>query len=147
MKNFDLNSMQISLEDFAKNMVTFKKENHVNGQGREQQIYTKFAFDAKRIEKKKDVKESYSTEEQKPLRKSLRNDLIAKCTQIVKLHESKSKNLDNWLQDFQIFYAKCYINHSFSWADCLTSNAKEDNQTLVQKSLDIFKTWYEKNNK
>jgi hypothetical protein len=66
----------ISVEEFAKNMTTFKKENHVNGQGREQQIYTKFAFDAKRIEKKKDVKESYSTEEQKPLRKKAMTLLI-----------------------------------------------------------------------
>lgn len=142
--NFDLSQFAKSAKDFAESNKNFKKENNVTSSGREQKIYSKLAIDAKRIERGKEVKESYSTEEQKPERKKLRDDLISKCKQIITLHENKSKNLNNWLNDFGIFYQNVYINHSFSWTDCLLNNASDEKKQLVQKSLDIFKDYLAK---
>ena len=142
--NFDLSQFTKSAKDFAESNKNFKKENNVTSSGREQKIYSKLAIDAKRIERGKEIKENYTTEEQKPERKKLRNDLISKCKQIVTLYENKSKNLNNWLNDFGIFYQNVYINHSFSWTDCLLNNASDEKKQLVQKSLDIFKDYLTK---
>lgn len=142
--NFDLSQFAKSAKDFAESNKNFKKENNVTSSGREQKIYSKLAIDAKRIERGKEIKESYTTEEQKPERKKLRDDLISKCKQIVTLYENKSKNLNNWLNDFGSFYQNVYINHSFSWSDCLLNNASDEKKQLVQKSLDIFKDYLAK---
>ena len=139
--NFDLSQFAKNAQDFAQSNKVFKKENNITSNGREQQIYTKVALDAKRIELGKDVRENYNSEESKVLRKKLRNDMLSKMKQIVSLSESKSKNLNNWLQDFASFYATCYINHTFHFSDVLLNHAKDENKDLVTKGMKIFENW------